>query len=116
MKVKKTRRQKRKLLLTDKTEIIKPEKMMKSRELEEVECAVSAILDTMPTRTSYREQLEIGIRNRLLVLVQVSSRISIMSLLTVYARCLTFPSFKTILKTKRLIKNPVDYFTTFKRI
>ncbi|EJD74394.1 midasin [Loa loa] len=72
MKVRKARRQKRKLLLTDETEITKPEKMIKTKK-SDIGVGSSTddfIPDTMPTRATYREQLEIGIRNRLLVLIQ----------------------------------------------
>lgn len=72
MKVKKTKRRKRKLLLTDEAENKKPEKMIRSEKSEGVESAVDFVLDTMPTRGTYREQLEIGIRNHLLVLLQVN--------------------------------------------
>uniref|UniRef100_A0A1I8EQE7 Midasin n=2 Tax=Wuchereria bancrofti TaxID=6293 RepID=A0A1I8EQE7_WUCBA len=71
MKVKKTRKQKRKLLLTDEVENTKPEKMIRSRESsEENESVADFVPDTMPTRTTYREQLEVGIRNRVFVLLQ----------------------------------------------
>uniref|UniRef100_A0AAF5PSU8 Midasin n=2 Tax=Wuchereria bancrofti TaxID=6293 RepID=A0AAF5PSU8_WUCBA len=71
MKVKKTRKQKRKLLLTDEVENTKPEKMIRSRESsEENESVADFVPDTMPTRITYREQLEVGIRNRVFVLLQ----------------------------------------------
>ncbi|VBB34516.1 unnamed protein product [Acanthocheilonema viteae] len=70
MKVKKTRRQKRKLLVNE-TRVIKPEKITRSEESEGAESvAYDFIPDTMPTRAVYREQLEIGFRNHLLVLLQ----------------------------------------------
>lgn len=70
MKMKKTRRRKRKLLLTGEMEVIEPERVIRSEEAESI--ADDFIKDTMPTRAAYREQLEIGIRNRVLVLLQVS--------------------------------------------
>uniref|UniRef100_A0A0R3RTL0 Midasin n=1 Tax=Elaeophora elaphi TaxID=1147741 RepID=A0A0R3RTL0_9BILA len=71
MKVKKTRRQKRKLLVINETENVKPEKMTRSKKPEETEfVADNFIPDTMPTRVTYREQLEIGIRDRRFVLLK----------------------------------------------
>lgn len=75
MKVKKTRRQKRKLLIADETEAnMKSAKMLRSEKSDEESESADAdfIADTMPTRATYREQLEIGFRNRLLVLLQVT--------------------------------------------
>ncbi|MCP9257055.1 Midasin [Dirofilaria immitis] len=72
MKMKKTKRRKRKLILTDEAENTTSEKTIKSKKLEEKPGLADGdfILDVMPTRATYRDQLEIGIRNRLLVLLQ----------------------------------------------
>lgn len=67
MKSKKTKKRKRKLQPVE-TENGNPEKVMKSNP---VDSTVDSIPDAMPTRSVYRNQLEIGIRSRALVLVQV---------------------------------------------